>query len=309
MIPFEESLRVLVMRYLLFTLLLVASVLSAADFFPLAVGNHWTLRSASGARQEIRVGYNLWSKDNETYYRVAGYRAEDTWLRRDDQGDLRWVDLETEKVELLTQFDAQASEYSIRLGACPQFARVDEKRDEWNRLPALRIRYEGGCPDNAITKELYLENLGLVRRVVSTFIGQVTYDLVEAKVGNFNYSQQTGAFFDMSLPSATLVAESGEAATMVTLRLASRNSEPIRLRYSSGQQFEFKLFNQAGGLVWQWSTDRVFIAGLSDETVLDRTWEKKILLEGVQPGIYVLEGSLTNSGPYRFASSMTLRIN
>jgi hypothetical protein len=301
------------MKFLLFAILSAGSLLSAADFFPLTPGNTWTLRSASGARHEVRVGFTLRAKDDQAFYHLTGYRSEGSWLRRDARGQLLWLEPETEVPELLTSFEPSKDGYNTHLGACAQTARVQEERVEWGapgrQLPALKIQYEGGCPDNAITEELYLENIGLVRRVVSTFAGPVTFYLQEARVGNLIYLHQAGVFFDMSLPSGTLKSDNGEVLTKITLRLSARDSEPIRLLYSSGQQYEFKLFNRSGDLVWKWSQDRVFIPAVSEDFVLDRTWERNVLMEGVAPGEYTLEGSLTNSGPNRFATSMTLRID
>ncbi len=297
------------MRYLLFAFLSVGSLLSAADFFPLYPGNHWTLRNAQGGKLEMRVSPTLLSQDDQTYYRVFGYRSEGTWVRTDERGDLLFIDQENDKVDLLTRFRTGTGAYRSRLGACEQTAYVDEKRVEWKNLSALKIRYEGGCPDNAITEELYVENIGLVRRVVSTFIGPVTYNLVDAKVGKISYTEQDGASFEMSMPSSTIKSDGGDAATTITLRLQNRNFESVRLLFSSGQQYDFKLFDTEGRLVWQWSTGRFFTAGLSDERVIDRSWEVPVLFVGVNPGVYTLEGALTNSGPYRFATSATVRIN
>lgn len=297
------------MKYLFCTTLLLGSLLQAADPLPLAIGNEWTLKSANGQSLHIRVGTNLLSKDDETYYSIAGYRERNSWVRQDAGGELQWLNLETEAPELLTRFDAERGTYATKLGGCLQTAAVDRKRVQWRQFNAIRIEYFGGCPDNAIGEELYVENLGLVRRVVTTFTGPVTYDLVAAKVGNLIYTQQSGAFFDVSLPSDRLKSERGEVRTRVALRLSTRGSEPIRLLFSSGQQYEFKLINAAGEVVWQWSKERVFVPALSVEQVVDRRWESEIFIEGVTPGVYTFEGSLTNSGPYRFVASTTVRID
>lgn len=297
------------MKYLFLTLLAASSLLNAADFLPLAPGNQWILRSATGARQELRVGLNLLSNNGEAYYRLNGYRVQPDWVRLDAKGDLLFLNMETELPETLTRFSQPGEPYRTPIATCPQWATVETKRTTWRNLPALKISYEGGCPDNAITDELYLENIGLVQRTVSTIAGPVTYNLAEARVGNFSYSDKAGAFFDVALPSAYIRQENGEARTRVTLRLSARQSDPIRLLYSSSQQYDFKLFDQAGKLVWQWSNGRVFLPSTTVDNVVERVWEQEIFIEGVQPGTYVLEGSLTNSGEARYASSMTVRID
>lgn len=299
----------LFMKYLFSFCLLLTTVLNAADPFPLAIGNEWTLKSTDGQTLQVRVGTNLLAKDNDAYYSISGYRPRNAWVRRDEQGDLQWLNLETEMPELIARFDAERGTYNTRIGECLQNAAVDRKKAQWKQFEAIRIQYLNGCPDNAISEELYVENFGLVRRVVTTFRGPVTYELVSARVGSLIYGEQSGALFDVSLPAGTLKSEGGEVRTRVTLRLATRNSEPVRLLYASGQQYEFKLINSSGEVVWMWSKDRVFTAGVSEDFVVDRRWEREIFIEGVAPGVYTFEGSLTNAGPYRFSSSMTVRID
>ncbi len=300
------------MKYLLSALLSAASLLSAADFFPMSGGNHWILRSPTGAHQEVRVHFTLLSRDDQTFYRITGYRPDGAWVRHDDNGEIQWLNPEDDSIELLTRFDAAKGPYRTKLGACPQNAIVSEKRvlwgDQGKAVPALRIEYQGGCPDNAITEELYLENIGPVRRVVPPVSRPVASDLVEARVGKFTYASQTGAFFDMSIPATVLKSEKGEARTRVRLHLAARNSDPVRLLFSSSQQYDFKLYTTFGELVWQWSSSRTFLPSVTDDMVLDRAWEQEILIEGVRPGTYTLEGSLTNSGPVRYSTAVPVRI-
>lgn len=294
------------MKYLFAAWFAALKLLSAADALPLATGNEWTLKSETGQQLQVRVGRILLLKDNETYFPVTGYRAQNAWLRRDGNGELQWLNMDNDVPELITRFDAERGTYTTNLSACVQHAAVDRKRVPWKQFEALRIEYSGGCPDNTINEELYVENLGLVRRVVTTFAGPVTYDLVAAKVGNLVYGEQAGALFDVGLPAGTLKSNT---PIRVSLMLSTRNSDPIRLLFSSGQQYEFKLINSAGEVVWIWSKDRVFTAGVSEELVANRRWEQAIFIEGVAPGVYTFEGSLTNSGPYRFASSTTVRID
>lgn len=307
------TLRVLCMKSVILTLLAAASMLSAADFFPLSPGNSWTLRSDRGATLEIKVNQTLLQSNDQTYYRLTNYRSEGTWLRLDEAGELHWLDLGAETTELLTRFDASRGTYTTRLGACNQSAKVSEKRVPWGapgqQLPALHIEYQGGCPDNAISEELYLENIGLVRRTVTTFAGPVTYDLKQARVGNMLYQMGTGVTFDVSVPSRRIQSEAGEAVTSVTLRLATHSSDPVRLLYASSQQYDFRLLTPTGDLVWQWSRGRAFLPSVTEDQVTDRTWQVNIFLEGVTPGDYILEGALTNSGGYRCASSVPVHID
>lgn len=297
------------MQYLFAALFAASSLLPGADALPLAVGNELTLKSASGQLLQVRVDRILLLKDNETYLPITGYRAQNAWLRRDTNGELQWLNLDTDVPELITRFDPERGTYTTNLEACAQHAAVDRKRTTWRQFDALRIEYSGGCPDNAISEELYVENLALVRRVVSTFAGPVTYDLVTAKIWSLIYGEQAGTLFDVALPSGTLKSNEGVVRTRVTLRLTTRNTEPIRLFYSDGQQYEFRLINPAGEVVWLWSKDLVFTAAASEELVLDRRWEQDLVIKSVAPGLYLLEGSLTHAGPHRFATSTTVRID
>ena len=301
------------MRYLISILISAGSLLSAADFFPLSPGNYWRLRSSQGATQEIQVGFTLLSYGQQDYYRLSGYRAERTWLTREPSGDLKWLDLDNESTEVLTRFGVEPGGYWTRLGVCPQRAQVKEQRVEWGkagrRLPALQIQYEGGCADNSILEELYLENIGLVRRVVSTLAGPVRYELAEARVGDLIFADQAGSMFDVSLPQATYQSKDGTVETKVNIRLSIRNTEPMRLFFGTIQEFELKLFDPNGTLIWRWSEDRAFLPVIREELLLEKSWNQEVSWKGLRPGIYTVEGSLTNSGPYRFASTTQIRID
>jgi len=305
--------RFLLMKFFLPTFLSAMSLLSGADFFPLGFGNSWTLQAANGSRLEINTAYNFLQSGGEAYYRVNGFNPERAWIRTNDQGDLILLDLENESTVLLRSFNRERGTYRVRIGTCDHYAEVSEKRVEWGEqgrtLPALHILYEGLCPDNSLAEELYVANLGLVRRVVNTIAGPVTYNLTEAKVGNLIYVSQQGAFFDLSIPTTHWIPEDGKITIPAQLRLVSRGSEPILLRFNSGQRYEFTLYDQAGQAVWRWSDGRFFTYGVGEESLLQKTWPEMLEIPAPRPGSYVLEGKLTNSPGGAYATSVTIRID
>lgn len=299
------------MKLLILSTLAATLPALAANYFPLNAGNQWTLTNNRGGQMEIRVGLNYLQDGDRTFLRVFGYQAQPVWVHALADGDLLWRNMETETVELLTSFSTERGVYPSPLGACPQFARVERELANWGKagqqMPALRIHYEGGCPDNAITEELYVANVGLVRRVVSTIAGPVAYDLTRATVGSLIFVNQSGAFLDLSLPSTSWTLDEGRFKTRIQLRLESRSSEPLRLRFPDGQRYEFLIRDTRGNVVWRWSEGRYFIQAAAEELIVNRTWAEDIDVRVPGPGEYRLEGRLTTWGDPVLATAVTIR--
>lgn len=301
------------MKHCLTVLLAASSLGYAADFFPLSPGNSWVLESNTGAREEISAGFNLLYKNGETWYRVSGYRPGGEWIRRDARGQIHLLDPETESDVLLTRFEADREPYRTELGACAQWARVAGERVPWGergrQLPALRIVYEGGCADNALAEELYLENIGLVRRTVNTIAGPVQYDLTRVRVGSLVYTPGAGTSFEIAMPTTRLLNEEGKVSARVTLRLTARQTDPLTLEFRDSQRFDLTLQDESGRTVWRWSEGRVFTPATARFQVVDRSWTESLTLPGLAPGFYLLTATLTNTNPGQFAASIPLRID
>ena len=88
------------------------------------------------------------------------------------------------------------------------------------------------------------------------------------------------------------------AANVVTftLRITNGRAQPVTVRFSSGQQFDFRVRRADGSIAWTWSMDKLFTGALTERTIASGetvtyagTWEQPV------KGSYLAEGRLTSS--------------
>lgn len=65
---------------------------------------------------------------------------------------------------------------------------------------------------------------------------------------------------------ASLGVEVG-AQVVLTLRVTNVSAAPETVRFSSGQQVEFKVAEPSGRIVWSWMADKLFTAALTSRVV------------------------------------------
>ena len=151
------------------------------DYFPLEVGNQWTLQSASSETLTIEV---LRSRQHAgiTWYLVSGYANGPRWVRKSASGELfalneRGAD-EITTESLLAHLAPGVAGYRTALSGCKQAARPSA-----DSASALTVGYSADqCRDIGITRETYAPGVGLTRRSVTTFRGEITYELVSARL-------------------------------------------------------------------------------------------------------------------------------
>jgi hypothetical protein len=69
-----------------------------------------------------------------------------------------------------------------------------------------------------------------------------------------------------SLP-ATLTAKVDSLVTL-TLTVSNPTSSPVKIEFSSGQHYDFTIYDASTGLaLWVWSADKLFMQALSSETI------------------------------------------
>src|SRR4029077_19789188 len=100
---------------------------------------------------------------------------------------------------------------------------------------ALEMLYRSfSCADNGFERELYVANVGLVRRIVSTFAGPRTFELVHARVGPLTVLGEPGAAFHVSLDRTMVELKNGESQRLrVTMRLSVYRSPELALQFPS----------------------------------------------------------------------------
>jgi hypothetical protein len=172
------------------TLLGAASVWGAqADYFPLEAGNQWVLQTQGPNRELLTVEVLRSRVENDrTYFLVSGYTPGARWIRQTPEGALVAIDELSGDEQTLARLTPGGGEYKTALSGCEQlgqpFAATAPHRGANFDLPeALTIAYQPlGCRDVGIQSEVYAPSIGLVRRSITTIRGELSYDLVYARV-------------------------------------------------------------------------------------------------------------------------------
>jgi hypothetical protein len=300
--------------YLLSTFTLTATAdIARADPFPLAFGNFWVYRDAvTGQSIEVRV-HTPFALNDHIYYAVSGFGPRQLLLRINESGNLAMWDEERNQELLVTAFEtgANIAAFEAYGRQCPATGRtqkdpVDYKgpAGEWKTIEIQYLPY--GCADAGETAENYVDNIGMVRRVVETIAGPRTFDLIHARVG-----RQVIAAGEVGRFTITASPGMDGASWDVTLRVDPMFGSSLPLRFSSSQEYDLRLRARDGQVLWVWSANKLFAQ--AEHSVQDiGGWTDTLSVphppavpEG--PHSYVLEAWLTPAmGQPQFAAATTL---
>jgi len=274
--------------------------LPAANFFPLEPGNTWTYRNRLlGDGFTVRVGLPAVINGN-VYYALQGYAGSDLMVRIDDHDNLVYLDNATNDERTLLWFGpADGRSWFAPYRTCDQESQTQEKRNTYNG-PAgefrnvLDVRFHSFCADAGTLVEQFAENIGMLRRVEESIAGPRQYDLVYARVGSVVINAlPTGLF------SVTLDQPVGTDQVVAVLRLRL-NGLPVKLQFSSSQEFEVILRDEEGNLVWRWSDGRIFDQATHEQSILT-DWTIAVPMprpgKSGEPKNYTLQAWLTTTGP------------
>lgn len=292
--------------------LLVAAVPAAAAFFPLSTGNSWTYKDLSGGSAfTVTVGQSL-ERGGKVYYHLRGYAEGDVMARVRENGDLVYLDPEGNET-VLTPLSAEAGGWQkAPLRMCDQEAQALERRGKHDG-PAgplgevLEVRYQTlNCADAGVEKEQYADNIGMVRRVVTTIAGPRTYDLVSARVGKVAIDASAYGRF-----TVTADYQPGSEFMTVVFRLQNAGA-PLKLQFSSGQEFDMQLRDARGEALWTWSATRLFLQALHEREVAGE-WTVAEMAQlpagGLRPGSYTVGAWITTMGEHpSFAAVTTVTV-
>lgn len=284
---------------------LFAALLPGAEFLPLEKGNQWTYRSVeTGETMTIRVSEPVALHSGRVYHFVRGFEDGVRMLRIDEAGNLMQYDEETEQESLLAGFSAPAGElWTAPRRACQPEGETGAERvaaegpaGRWGQALELRYYY-GTCAGPGAASELYVENIGMVRRIVNTLDGLRTYELIHARVGNVTVESRDRGRFTVNVePEA-----SGEA-WLVTLRLDLGSAGAMRLRFASGQEYDVAVRDAEGNALWTWSDGQFFDQALHEKE-LGNQWSVTVRVPKAE-GAAFIEGWLTTApGSARFAAA------
>jgi hypothetical protein len=289
--------------------------LFAQDYFPLQKGNQWAYR---GTRLQPTMMVEVADSavfDGQEYFGVTGLsggRAK-RWLRKTAEGALVEYDMQSNASRpFLALQSAEGERFPANVDECHKAAVVRSKASKVN-VPAgsfdnaEEVEYlETNCADAGVIRDYFVPDLGLVKREETSFAGPVVYELVYARVNGFISLGQPETAFTLS--AANPVHTDGR----ITARLTVRNGAPtpLVLHFTSGQIFNFVVFNEAGETVYFWAADKLFPAIIQDITVdTEKNWLVEFTVpNGLRPGKYKLEGYLTTSPAQNFQASIELDV-
>ncbi len=286
------------------------AVAATPDFFPLSAGNSWTYRdTVTGQTFDIKVSLPVETNGN-VYHYVTGFGPNRLMLRQNEYGNLVYWDQEKETELIFTAFESAppVAAFEAYGRQCPSTGRALPVRGDYSgpagRWSAQVVEFHPyACADAGDLSEQYVENVGMVRRVVQTFIGPRTFDLVYARLGN-----QTITAGDAGDFSVTVITARDGASWDATLRLDLPSS--IKAKFPSSQDYDLRLIDSNGNGVWSWSANKIFAQ--AERTVNLGKFSATVnvpfptaIPEGRQA--YVLEAWLTTGqGEPQFAGATTM---
>ncbi|BDC50698.1 hypothetical protein F183_A30140 [Bryobacterales bacterium F-183] len=289
--------------------------LYAQEYFPIQPGNEWVFR---GSRFEqtrvISVGESA-TFDGQTYYAVTGVTPERHWLRNPGDGSVVEYDTNTMTARpFLSLQYGEGQSFPVQLPPCNQQAVIATKgrglvTPAGDFANTVEVRYPNpSCADAGIEQEFFAANVGPVKRVETSFAGPVTYELAYAKVGGvLTLTSKSESSFGIGVvpPAAT-----GDGALFVRLTLKNAGPEPVILNYRSGQEYDFRVRNAAGEVIYVWSSTRLFPAVIQTIRVeKEKTWATSFTVPGgLRPGKYSIEGYLTTVEPQNFVARTEFQV-
>jgi hypothetical protein len=294
-------------------LLVLAAGLAQAQFFPLQVGNQWIYRLDEGPVKDLRVAEILGAEtvEEKEYFHYKGISGEIARVRL--TADSKLVQRNADGSESLwADFAAGPGEsFPTAVDACTGRGMVESREATTEMLNrtwggGLRVRYAAAnCADAGISVDLYLPGLGLAERTYQSFTGPRRFKLTYARIGNA--SVVTGGEFGFRL---TLNQKTYTTRALIQPRMTLENwtGEPLKLRFFSGQSFDFSIRNEAGETVYTWSSNKLFIAEVREITVTgEQNWTASEELD-LKPGEYVVEAWITNGRTPVFKAQVPITV-
>lgn len=275
-----------------------------STLFPLESGNQWHFETDDG-RYSFTISVGIPEIHNDRpYFSVAGYgygtKREKILVRQTEDGSLHTIDDLTGQDALLTSFThVPGGAFDSRLGPCEEMGRVDAEKTPWRygsevAAAAVAIRYQTiGCASLGLGEELYVENLGLVRRTMHTAIGNLDFQLVYARVGKLVYRTGASSALTLELDRSHVARTRGErqAPVRITMRYAVEPLASGSLRFRSGQLYDFYLVDANGNEVWRYSDQEGVI-----QPIVEIPYTGTISFTGYLPAHWFPDGNYTLYG-------------
>lgn len=235
-----------------------------SEYVPLLTGNEWLYReAATGKTFRMRIG-EIAYYDNHVYHKLIGYIDTPLWVRYEGEA-LVYRDIDNDRDLALIPLErptgatgGQVSVYRPCEGAAhvsPDLVTYEGPVGLYRS--ALQVLYHAPRCAQSATEELFLDSIGMLRRVVTTPAGSRQFDLVWARAGAVQVEPDPGTTFRVS----TRTVNSEDVSILVTVRLALRAALPLHMRKPAAQDFDVVLRTVAGEEIWQWSDGQAFPPG------------------------------------------------
>jgi hypothetical protein len=289
----------------LFSLLSLGA--QTANYFPLAPGSQWVYRGSFASETlTLKVGAQR-QINGRAYYDVEGYASKALPVRLAESGAyVYWDDASQQEAPFL---DFSGVTYTNPASECREQARAEVEPGKYvgpaGRFDDAReIRFSPGiCADTGSTSEVFGPNLGMLRRTVTSFIGPKQFDLVYAQIGGVTYLNDAQVSFALSV--GAVPGEGGSTSITGRFVLTNHSGADLVLDFLSSQRYDFRVLDAAGDTIHTWSSTRLFLAVVGQETVKDeRVWQETFAVSSLRPGNYSLEGFLTNNDGKRYRATV-----
>jgi hypothetical protein len=309
------------------------SARGGSAYFPLKVGNEWIYSNGSD-RFKVQILRETEETNGMKYFEVSGYFAGSVHkLRYGSSGEILEYNPNGQDF-LWYQFDPFKNSWRMETEnkiPCTTGALVTlSDAGETVAVPAgsfdntLQLAYQAICADSGILTENFAGGVGLIRRVVETFAGPLTYKLVYAHVDTAEYpaayygvqvSADRPVYYNNLMPPVS----NPWPTAQVLLTVRNTTEIPIQFTFPTSQRFDFVVRDALGAEVLRWSDKRAFSQVVGHETLVGESWRfaTEIKLQSrdgkaLPAGFYTLTGSLTSqgsgSGPSGLSGTVSIEI-
>jgi hypothetical protein len=192
----------------------------------------------------------------------------------------------------------------VNIEPCTKAAKVESRSatvktpaGEWSN--AIQFTFESSCADAGITMMYFVPEVGPVVYETSSIAGPVRWELIYARAGSKAVeAPQIG--FTVAL-DAPVYKQPNDTTMLTRLTLRNTNVQPVTLTFTSGQNYDLRIWNDRGEVVYVWSADKLFPLIFRQEQLSqgERTFAFSVPIGSLQVGRYVVEAWLaTQSREY-----------
>jgi hypothetical protein len=291
-----------------------ATLVCAADYFPLATGNAWVYKLSQGTSvdtQTIEVG-SAQVINGQEHYNVI-FLGRPVLLRMSEDGTLLAYDAATGTDKQWLAFGAaEGQPFQTSMDACVKMAQIDSRSAKYSGPTgtyndAAQLSFQLSCADAGLTSQTWVPGIGLVQHSGTTIAGERRYELIYATVGATRVDGgEQGLMLAIDQPIYT-VAPDG----FMLARLTLCNSLPGALfTFGGGQEYDLAIRNDKDVVVYQWSAARVFPAVLGQQIggIVERNYAISVPLAELPVGRYTAEATIPRAEGKQNAASVGFEI-